>query len=322
VVLAVLLAKERPLIGDTPGEDLEFLLGMDEMRIIVAVKQIPDTNVEIAIDPQTNSIDPEDLAYIVNPYDKVAVEEALRVRENIGGGKVTLITLGPPRAEKALRNCLAMGADSAIHIWDDIFEGSGAYGTAIILAKAISTLEYDLILCGKQADDDNRGQVGAFIASLLNLTQISNITKLEISVDTKKAIVHRACERGDREIIECTLPALFTVEKSLNEPRYTSFPDSLEAIVKKIIKLDAQSLGINKDKVGIKGAMTRRLDLSLPHPRIKKVFAPDSSLSALDRMKSIISGGITQKSNTKLIEELPEDAAYKVVKFLREREIV
>ncbi len=191
------------------------------MNIVVCVKQVPDTEIRIPV--QGGRIVEEEIKqYVVNPYDEFAIEEALRIKERFGEGKVTLITVGPERAREALLTGLAMGADEAIHINDPALEGLDAFATARVLATAIKKIPYDLILCGKQAVDQDNAQIGIALAELLDLPHVSVVTKLEIAEDKKTAKAEREVE-GGKEVVETTLPAVITAQKGLNEPRYPSF---------------------------------------------------------------------------------------------------
>jgi len=286
------------------------------MRIIVCVKQVPDTTVPLQIDTKTNSFKEEGVIYVLNPQDKCALEEAIRIKERVGG-EVTAITLGPPRSKKALRSCLAMGADKAIHIYDNSFE-LDAYATSVVLAKAISTLPYDLILCGKQAIDDNAGLVGPGIAETLGLPGVFGVTRIELSPDTQTMVVHRKIERGDREVVECPIPAVLTMESGINEPRYPSLPDHMAALKAQIPTLDHASLNIHP------GTLTRMMQVvgvSSPRPRPKKLFVPDSTLPPAERMKLMLSGGVAEKKS-ELLTGPPSQVASKIIQYLIREKIL
>ncbi len=291
-----------------------------KMNIIVCIKQVTHIYVQWGIDPETNTIDPEGLVYIVNPYDEIAVEEAIRIKEKLNGGEVTLITLGPSRAEMALRLCMAMGADKAIHIFEEAFEDLDPWVTSLALSKVISDLEYDLILFGKQAIDDGMGQVGAYVAESLSLPIVSAVTKLDFSPAGKKTTVQRALEKGDREVVKCPLPAVFTVERSLNKPRYPTFPARKAALTKVIQRTSLKSLGLSWDK-GLEGTMIKLIGFSPPKLRPKKILVPDSNLPVHERLDFIMSGGIVDKGS-ELLEGDPKEIASKVVDLLVQQKIV
>ena len=196
------------------------------MKIIVCVKQVPDTNVLIKVREGGEGIVTDGLAYVVNPYEEYAVEEALRIKEKLGG-EVIVISLGPERVVEAIRTCLAMGADHAIHL-PESDDNLDPLATARVLAEAIKKLEYDLILCGKHAVDDGVAQVGPALAEFLDLPQVTFVRKIEIAEDGQSAIAHREVEEGI-QVLKTSLPAVFTAEKDLNEPRYPSLKGMMAA---------------------------------------------------------------------------------------------
>ncbi len=236
------------------------------MKIIVCIKQVPDTATKIAIKEGSLEISPEQVQYVLNPYDEFAVEEALRIKERKGDTEVTVITIGPDRAQEAIRTALAMGADRAYHINDSAFTGSDNYVTSSILAKVIGKMEYNLILTGKQAVDDDAFFVGPSLAETLGIPHVSVITELLFSDDYQRATVKRQVEGGS-EIVEVPLPALFTCQKDLNIPRLPSMKGIMSVKKKEVIKLDLAGVGLEKDKVGMEGSLVKILSLSLPPDR-------------------------------------------------------
>jgi len=234
------------------------------MNIVVCVKQVPDTASKVRV--KNGKIDKEGLECVVNPYDEYAIEEALLIKERLGEGKVTITTVGPESAKDALKSGLALGADEAIHLIDDAFEGSDPYSTALLLAKALEKIDYDIIFCGKQGVDEDHAQVGIALAELLDLPHISVIVKLDISEDKKSAIVHREVEGGN-EVIETTLPALFTAQKGLNEPRYPSLKGIMAVKKKTIVEWDAQELGVSPQEVGREAAKIKMVEAMTPPGR-------------------------------------------------------
>jgi len=233
------------------------------MNIIVCVKHVPDTAAKVELKPDAQSIDTSNLAYVLNPYDEYAVEEAMQLKEKFGG-EVTLITMGPKEADEALRTGLAMGADKGIHICDDKLAGSDALVTAKLLSAAIKTLPYDIIFCGKLAVDTNNGQVGAMVAELLNIPHQTALTKLEIK--DKIATVQKDVE-GGKAVVETQLPALFTTEKDLNKPRYPSLPGIMKARQKEVKMIDLSALQLDEKSVGKEGSLVHIEELSLPPKR-------------------------------------------------------
>jgi len=290
------------------------------LNIVVCIKQVPDINIPIGLDPETNSIASEGLVYVVNPYDMLAVEEAVQIKEK-KEGQVILISMGPASAERALRKCLALGADRAILLCDPAFAGSDGYATATVLAKAISLFQYDIVLCGVRAIDTNAGQVGSAIAEMLGISLVTGVTKIEVSADQKKVMAQRKLEGGNRELVETTLPALLTVEAGLNKPRYPSLPSMMMAQRKESEQYDIKNLGLSPKDVGSSGSKAHTIGLSAPKPRPKRIFTPDSSLSAADRMRLIMSGGITEKKG-ELLEGDATELASKLVQFLKQEKLL
>lgn len=235
------------------------------MNVIVCLKQVPDTETLIKIKPDGSGIVTDDIKYVMNPYCEFAVEEALRIKEKFGGQAV-LITMGPARAVEALRTGLAMGADRSIHLNDPAFEGADGFATAKALAEVIKKEPFDLILCGKQAVDDDLAQVGPSLAEFLDLPHVTLITKLEINAEQKKARVEREVE-GGKEVVEVKLPAVFTCQKGLNEPRYASLPGIMKAKKKEVKPINLAALGLGADQVGAAGSKTKILRYIPPPSR-------------------------------------------------------
>ncbi len=290
------------------------------MNIIVCVKPVPDVSI-ISLDPKTGLIDSDNMVYMVNPCDMAAVEEAVRMKERDSTSRVTLISLAPPSTKRLLRRCLAMGADEAKLLWDSRFNDLDSYATGVILARAIGGLQYDLILCGQKAVDTEAGQVGSVIAERLDLPLASRVVEIDISPDGKNASVESKLEKGNRAQVEVILPAVLAVEVDLNEPRYASLPSLMSGLRKDIKEYNLEALGLSPEEAVTEGAKTRTVALSPPKPRPKKVFTPDSSLSAEERLRLIMSGGVTQKQGD-LLEGDPAKIASNVVQFLSEKKIV
>jgi len=235
------------------------------VNVIVCMKQVPDTETIIKIKPDGSGIVTDDIKYVMNPYCEFAVEEALRIKEK-QGGQAVLVTMGSARAVEALRTGLAMGADRSIHLNDPVFEGADGFATAKALAEVIKKESYDLILCGKQAVDDDMAQVGQSLAEMLNLPHVTLITKLEIGADKKKAKVEREVD-GGKEVIEVSLPAVFTCQKGLNEPRYASLPGIMKAKKKEVKPINLAALGLPGDQVGAAGSKVKILKYIAPPSR-------------------------------------------------------
>ncbi|HUG53752.1 MAG TPA: electron transfer flavoprotein subunit beta/FixA family protein [Vicinamibacteria bacterium] len=230
------------------------------MKIVVLVKQVPDTEARIRIAPDGKGIAEGDLSWIVSPYDEFAIEEALRIKEK-KGGEVVLVTLGPDRAQSALRSGLAMGADSAIHLKDPIFDGLDTLGTAWALAAAVRPLAPDLVLAGQQGVGGDNSQVPGLLAEILDLPQVTMAVKVEVG--EAKAVVEREIE-GAHEVWETALPAVISAQKGLNEPRYASLKGIMAAKKKPVQAMDAAALGLSSDDLAPR---TKIVSLELPPAR-------------------------------------------------------
>lgn len=238
------------------------------MRVVVCIKQVPDTS-EVKINPETNTLMREGVASIVNPFDEFAIEEGIRIKEK-HGGEVIVITMGPPQAEEALRTALAMGCDKAYLLSDRAFAGSDTLATAYTISAAIRKIEevdgpVDIIICGKQAIDGDTGQVGPGIAVRLNMPPLTYVSKVrEINTESKEIVVERLMERG-KEVVKCKLPALLTVVKDINSPRYPSLFEMKKAAKKPMTKLTLNDLTMDCSKTGLNGSPTW----------VNKIFSPE-----------------------------------------------
>ena len=223
------------------------------MNIVVCLKQVPDTN-EVKIDPITGTLIREGVPSIINPDDKNALEEALRLKDN-HGAHVTIISMGPPQAEIALREALAMGADEAILISDRAFAGADTLATSNALAATLRKLDYDVIFAGRQAIDGDTAQVGPEIAEHLNIAQITYVEKVEIIQGGLK--VRKAWEDG-YEDIEVKTPVLLTAIQELNEPRYMNIKNIFDMYQNKEVKVwNADYIEADKALLGLKGSPTK-----------------------------------------------------------------
>jgi electron transfer flavoprotein beta subunit len=237
------------------------------MKVIVCVKQVPDTETRIRINPAGNGIVEADVNWIVSPYDEFAIEEALRIKE-LKGGEVVLVGLGPDRVPTALRNGLAMGADSAVHLKDKLFEETDTLGTARSLAAAIRSLApFDLVLTGQQGVGGDNAQVPGLLAEMLELPQVTMAIKVEVG--DGKATIEREIE-GGHEIWETSLPAVVSAQKGLNEPRYASLKGIMAAKKKPIEVKDAAALGLDATALATK-ATVRALELPPARPAVRMI---------------------------------------------------
>lgn len=254
------------------------------MKIIVCIKQVPDT-AEVRINPETNTLIREGVPSIINPYDLHAIEAALQIKEKMGG-KVTVITMGPPQAEEALREAISMGADDVRLISDRAFAGADTWATSYTLFKAIEKLGYDIILCGKQAIDGDTAQVGPEIAEFLDIPHIAYVRKIE-DISDKSVKVQRLMDDG-YDVVESTLPVLLTVVKELNTPRLPSLKGKMAAKKAVITKMTINDIGAEEENVGLKGSPTQ----------VKNIFAPQAKTN-----RKMLHGSIEEQVS-QLINEL------------------
>ncbi len=215
------------------------------MKIVVCVKYVPDTAIKVKIAPDGKRVDTSDTAFVVNPYDEFAVEEALQLKEK-QGGEVVIVGAGSEKAVTGLRNCLAMGADSAILVKDEALEGADSKVVGTVLARVCRELHPDLILFGKHAIGSDNGQVPAIVAEILDLPQASAVLKLEIGGGKFRA--EREIE-GAREVLEGSLPAVVTAQKGLNTPRYASLKGIMAAKKKPVDIRELGSLGLSAEEL-------------------------------------------------------------------------
>jgi electron transfer flavoprotein beta subunit len=225
------------------------------MKILVLIKQVPDTATQVKVATDPRGIDPTGITWIVSPYDEFALEEALRIKEKRGPAtavEVVAVTVGPDRAKEALRSCLAMGADRAIHVNDPLLEGADTLAGGRALAAVAKLEQPQLVLAGRQAIDDDMGAVGAQVAELLGWPCLSWIMDEAIAEDASKVRAGRQVE-GGLEVFELPLPCVLSAQKGLNEPRYPTLKGIMGAKKKEIKDLKAADLGL--------GEVTRELEV-------------------------------------------------------------
>lgn len=236
------------------------------MNIFVCIKQVPDTT-EVRLDSTTNTLIRDGVPSIINPFDMYAIEEALRLKE-AHGGTVTVLSMGPPQVESALREAVSLGADKAVLLSDRAFAGADTWATSTTLAAGIRALGgCDLIICGKQAIDGDTAQVGPGVAELLDIPQVTFVKKV-VGAEAGTLTVQRMVEEG-YEVIRTTLPAMLTVVKEINDPRLPSLKGKMRAKKEIITVLKADALELNGEKVGLDGSPTR----------VVKVFTPPRKTS-------------------------------------------
>ncbi|MBS1956744.1 MAG: electron transfer flavoprotein subunit beta/FixA family protein [Cyanobacteria bacterium SZAS-4] len=232
------------------------------MKIAVCVKAVPDTEAKIVVAADKTNIDLAGVRFITSPYDEFAVEEALRIKEK-HGGETVVISMGGDECTDVIRDSLARGIDAAIHLKDDDFKNLDPLSTGKVLAAAIKDGGYDVILCGQQGVGGDNNQVPSILAELLDLPQATVLMKLEIEGGKFKA--EREVE-GAHDTVEGSLPALFSAQKGLNEPRYSSIKGVMAARKKEIVVKDATALGV-KGKVGGDQRKVKLKEMIMPPDR-------------------------------------------------------
>ena len=259
------------------------------MNIVVCLKQVPDTTA-VKIDPKTGTLIRDGVPSIINPEDKHALEAALTIKDEFGG-KITVISMGPPQAKEALREALCMGADEAILITDRAFAGADTLATSKTIAGALKKLEYDIVFAGRQAIDGDTAQVGPEIAEHLNIPQITYVQDVKIEEDG--LLVNRALEDG-YELIKVQAPVLLTAIKELNEPRYMNVGYIFDTANKEIQVWSADDIEVNKEELGLKGSPTK----------VKKTMTKET------------------KGAGELINETPQEAVKYVLGKLKEKHYI
>jgi electron transfer flavoprotein beta subunit len=252
------------------------------MKILVCIKQVPDTATQVKIGGDGKAIDTTGITWIVSPYDEFAVEEALRIKEKRGQGEVVAVSLGPDRVKEALRSCLAMGCDRAIHLNDPAWGTADTLVTARALAAAVKQEAPAVVLCGRQAIDDDMGAVAAQLAELLGWPCASWIMEEAIDADGKSIRVGRQVE-GALEVFDLPLPAVVSAQKGLNEPRYPTLKGIMGAKKKEIKDLKAADLG-----VGTEGPQLSVVGLEALPPRPPgRIIAGDVPTAVKELVRSL-----------------------------------
>ncbi len=259
------------------------------MNIIVCIKQVPNTT-NVKIDPVKNTLIREGVESIINPFDTYAIEEAVRLKERFGG-KVTVITMGPPQAEAALKEAISLGCDEGILVSDRKFAGSDTWATSYTLSCAVKKIgAFDIILCGKQASDGDTAQVGPGISTHLDIPQVTYVKKIE-EIKGNSAKVERMTEEG-YDIVETPLPCLFTVVKEINTPRIPSLKGMMKAKSAKIVQWTAADINADPKNIGLDGSPTRVVKIFTPPPRkggeILKGDAQEISRKLMELLKDVV----------------------------------
>jgi electron transfer flavoprotein beta subunit len=260
------------------------------MHIVVCIKQVPDAK-NVRIDPDTHTLVRQGVESIINPFDLFAVEAALQIKDGMNA-RITVMTMGPPQAEEALREVLSRGVDDAVLLSDRAFAGSDTWATSTTLAAAVKKLgNVDLIFCGKQAVDGDTAQVGPETATMLDIPYATFVKKIE-KLDDRHLKITRQTDEG-MEVWKVPLPALITVIKEVGEPRMPSLRHKMRAKKAEIVVWKASDLGLDSEKVGLSGSYTQ----------VVRVFSPP------------------RRGNRILIEGSPEEQAEQLYQYLKEAKV-
>ncbi len=268
------------------------------MLVITCIKQVPDTT-QVKTDPATGTLIREGVPFIINPFDTPALEESLKLKDT-HGLRVVVISMGPPNTEVSLRKALALGADDAVLLSDRIFGGADTLATSMVLAEAIKKLsseeEVAIVICGRQSIDGDTAQVGPGIATRLGYSQLTLVDQIQdIDLSAKKVRVRRKLE-GRHEIVEAPLPALITVVREINQPRYPTVPMRLMAEDARVVLWDNKVMNLPKNTIGLEGSATQ----------VRKIFSPERAKG------QILGDGLNA----------PEEAAKMLIDNLMEKDIL
>jgi len=233
------------------------------MNIVVLVKQVPDTEAERKLDPADNTVDRASIDPVINYIDEFAIEEGLQLKES-QGGEVTILTVGPERATESIRKALSMGADKAVHVTDEALHGSDAIQTAKVIAKALGTIEWDVVIAGSEATDSRSAIVPALVAEALGAPQLTQARK--VTVDGSTVSIERVTETG-YEKVEGSTPAVISVVEKINDPRYPSFKGIMAAKSKPITVLGLGDVGIDAGEAGLANAWSQVVSFENAPPR-------------------------------------------------------
>jgi len=258
----------------------------------VCMKWTPDTSeADLAVNKEGKDILKDDLEYDMNDWDRFAIEEAVQLKEKVGG-KVTAVAVAPDDAEEMLRECLARGADEAFHVWDDAMDGSDGFAVARILASFIKGRPHDLVLTGTLADDDCAGQMGGMLAAMLGIPSAVLVSKIDVQGTVVK--FNRELEAGLSEVLEMDLPAVLCVATGINEPRFVSIRAVRKVAAVEIPMLGLDEVGIEESAVGSEGSRTYIENMALPPEGEGAEIIKGSAEEAAARLAEILKekGGI------------------------------
>jgi len=284
------------------------------LKVVVCIKEVTYVYVPATIDRASQQIEQEAVVKIINPFDEYALEWALQIKKKTRGqAEVIVVTFGAPRVREMLSYCLSLGADQAYLIREDDFPTLDAWTRALVLSHGIRKMGFDVVFCGRKAVDDNLGLVGGYVAGFLNMPWLSNITYVDLADADRNLLCHKMAGKTTIEKVKVPLPALLMIERGGISLSYPSLPEISKSRHKAITELTGKDLALVPESLTGQKLME---DVRLTPPKPKPMFTIDSSLSAGDRLKMIMSGGIAKKTDSKLLEGKQEDIVPKVVQYL------
>jgi electron transfer flavoprotein beta subunit len=286
------------------------------LRIVVCIKQILDTSLPLYLDASERIRHKGRDIYIVNPADRCALEAAVIVKRRLGNVVISALSVGPPAAEQALYYCLAQGADEGIHILNEDYYNLDSLRTSFILSKAIRDLAYDLILCGNFSLDSANSLAGVSLAELLGLPQVTDVVHFKLDPEQRQAMVQRRLEKGKRETLSCALPAVFTIDRLINEPHYVSLHNHLRATKRTLIKKNLDLLWPGPDSSEETDMFPSITGIAIPKPYPKRLPAIGKSMSVAERQTMILQGVLGNAKQTEYIDGAPDEVAAKLVEKL------
>lgn len=293
------------------------------MKVIVLIKYIRYVYAQTGTEIADQYVGADDIIHMINPLDEMALEGALSIRDRNSDTRVQALTLGDRYAANGLKRALALGADEALHIEYDDPGNLDSWYRAAALTRILQSLDFDLILCGEGSIDHNAGLVGPFVAEGLGIPHITRVIRIDLSRERRTVRVERAVERGDREILECEMPALLTIRKGMTLPRYPTLPGLLRAGRKPIrtLKLKDLDWGVTAGMAPLN--RTEVIGLSSPKPKKRKKSANGSRLAAADRLKALMKRCPSEENQGgNILEGSSEEMLPRVMEILRDNGII
>lgn len=286
------------------------------VRIAVCLQWVPDP-ASVETDPLTGRVRESRVVHRLNPADRGALGEAIRLR-GLFGGQVAAFTVGPPAHEEALREAAAVGADTVLRVWEPELEGASPATVGAVLAEAIRPARPDVVLLGTASVHWGSGEVPVALAEALGLPAVTGVCALDILPGAREAVVQRKLERGEREVLACDLPAVFAVEPDIAEPPYAPLPGVLDSFFLSVPLLALRPPAASGAPEVVSPASAR---LGPPRPRPRAIFTPDPRAPVWRRVEQIVSGGRPKKSGA-ILEGPPEWLAEHILAYLRQHDLL